>query len=190
VLPEFLLTVPQRGYSFTVSCRKSADNQISGSKAQYRLRLTVIGKTVTTMKSYTPRAGDIERSWYVVDAEGKTLGRLASQIAHVLRGKHKPTYSPHMDLGDHIVVVNAEKIHVTGRKAEQKVYYRHTGYPGGLRTSTYEDVLNKHPERILRTAIKGMMPNNVLGRQMFKKLRVYAGAEHGHAAQQPQVLEL
>jgi len=150
----------------------------------------VIGKTVTTMKSYTPRAGGIERSWYVVDAEGKTLGRLASQIAHVLRGKHKPTYSPHMDLGDHIVVVNAEKIHVTGRKAEQKVYYRHTGYPGGLRTSTYEDVLNKHPERILRTAIKGMMPNNVLGRQMFKKLRVYAGAEHGHSAQQPQVLEL
>jgi len=141
-------------------------------------------------KSFTPRAGDIERSWYVVDADGKTLGRLASQIAHVLRGKHKPTYSPHMDLGDHIVVINAEKIHVTGRKAEQKVYYRHTGYPGGLRTTTYEDMMKKHPDRILRTAIKGMMPNNVLGRQMFKKLRVYAGPEHGHAAQQPQALDL
>jgi large subunit ribosomal protein L13 len=143
-----------------------------------------------TTKSYTPRAGDIERRWFVVDADGKTLGRLASQIAHVLRGKHKPTYSPHMDLGDHIVVINAEKIHVTGRKAEQKVYYRHTGYPGGLRTTTYEDMLDKHPERILRNAIKGMMPNNVLGRNMYKKLRVYAGPEHEQAAQQPEVLDI
>jgi large subunit ribosomal protein L13 len=141
-----------------------------------------------TTKTFTPRAGDIERQWFVVDAEGKTLGRLASQIAHVLRGKHKPTYSPHMDLGDHIVVINAEKIRVTGRKAEQKVYYRHTGYPGGLRTTTYEDMLGKHPERILRIAVKGMLPNNILGRQMFKKLRVYAGPEHEHAAQQPQAL--
>ncbi|MFP6592883.1 MAG: 50S ribosomal protein L13 [Candidatus Latescibacterota bacterium] len=141
-----------------------------------------------TTKTFTPRAGDIERQWFVVDAEGKTLGRLASQIAHVLRGKHKPTYSPHMDLGDHIVVINAEKIRVTGRKADQKVYYRHTGYPGGLRTTTYEDMLGKHPERILRIAVKGMLPNNILGRQMFKKLRVYAGPEHEHAAQQPQAL--
>ena len=141
-----------------------------------------------TTKTFTPRAGDIERQWFVVDAEGKTLGRLASQIAHILRGKHKPTYSPHMDLGDHIVVINAEKIRVTGRKADQKVYYRHTGYPGGLRTTTYEDMLGKHPERILRIAVKGMLPNNILGRQMFKKLRVYAGPEHEHAAQQPQAL--
>ena len=141
-----------------------------------------------TTKTFTPRAGDIERQWFVVDAEGKTLGRLASRIAHVLRGKHKPTYSPHMDLGDHIVVINADKIRVTGRKAEQKVYYRHTGYPGGLRTTTYEDMLGKHPERILRIAVKGMLPNNILGRQMFKKLRVYAGPEHEHAAQQPQAL--
>ena len=126
----------------------------------------------------------------MVDAEGKTLGRLASRIAHILRGKHKPTYSPHMDLGDHIVVINAEKIRVTGRKAEKKVYYRHTGYPGGLRTTTYEDMLNKHPERILRIAVKGMMPNNILGRQMFKKLRVYVGPEHDHAAQQPEALSL
>ena len=141
-----------------------------------------------TTKTFTPRAGDIERQWFVVDAEGKTLGRLASQIAHVLRGKHKPTYSAHLDLGDHIVVINAEKIRVTGRKADQKVYYRHTGYPGGLRTTTYEDMLGKHPERILRIAVKGMLPNNILGRQMFKKLRVYAGPEHEHAAQQPQAL--
>ena len=141
-----------------------------------------------TTKTFTPRAGDIERQWFVVDAEGKTLGRLASQIAHVLRGKHKPTYSAHLDLGDHIVVINAEKIRVTGRKAERKVYYRHTGYPGGLRTTTYEDMLGKHPERILRIAVKGMLPNNILGRQMFKKLRVYAGPEHEHAAQQPQAL--
>jgi large subunit ribosomal protein L13 len=141
-----------------------------------------------TTKTFTPRACDIERQWFVVDAEGKTLGRLASRIAHVLRGKHKPTYSAHMDLGDHIVVINAEKIRVTGRKAERKVYYRHTGYPGGLRTTTYEDMLGKHPERILRIAVKGMLPNNILGRQMFKKLRVYAGPEHEHAAQQPQVL--
>ena len=143
-----------------------------------------------TTKSFTPRAVDIERQWFVVDAEGKTLGRLASRIAHILRGKHKPTYSPHMDLGDHIVVINAEKIRVTGRKAEKKVYYRHTGYPGGLRTTTYEDMLNKHPERILRIAVKGMMPNNILGRQMFKKLRVYVGPEHDHAAQQPEALSL
>ena len=143
-----------------------------------------------TTKTFTPRAGDIERQWFVVDAEGKTLGRLASQIAHILRGKHKPTYSPHMDLGDHIVVINAETIRVTGRKAEQKVYYRHTGYPGGLRTTTYEDMLGKHPERILRIAVKGMLPNNILGRQMFKKLRVYAGPEHEHAAQQPQALSV
>ena len=141
-------------------------------------------------KTYSPKAAEIDRRWSVVDAEGKTLGRLATQIAHILRGKHKPTYTPHLDMGDHIVVVNAEKIQVTGRKAEQKVYYRHTGYPGGLRTSTYEDVMTKHPERILRTAVKGMMPNNVLGRQMYKKLRVYAGPEHGHAAQQPEVLSL
>jgi large subunit ribosomal protein L13 len=146
--------------------------------------------TTKTSKTFTPRAGDIERQWFVVDAEGKTLGRLASRIAHILRGKHKPTYAPHMDLGDHIVVINAEKIRVTGRKAEKKVYYRHTGYPGGLRTTTYEEMLNKHPERILRIAVKGMLPNNILGRQMFKKLRVYAGPEHGHAAQQPEALSL
>ena len=143
-----------------------------------------------TTKSYTPRAGDIERRWFVVDADGKTLGRLASQIAHVLRGKHKPTYSPHMDLGDHIVVINASKVHLTGRKAEQKVYYHHTGYPGGLKTTPYERVLAEHPDRIIKKAVWGMLKNNPLGRKMFRKLRVYGGADHGHAAQQPEPLVL
>ena len=143
-----------------------------------------------TTKSYTPRAGDIERRWFVVDADGKTLGRLASQIAHVLRGKHKPTYAPHMDMGDHIVVINASKVHVTGRKAEQKVYYRHTGHPGGLKTTPFERVLAEHPDRIIKKAVWGMLPNNSLGRKMFRKLRVYGGAEHGHAAQQPKTLDL
>jgi len=117
-------------------------------------------------------------------------GRLATQIASVLRGKHKPTYSPHMDVGDHIIVINADKIQVTGRKAEQKVYYRHTGYPGGIRSTPYARMLERHPERILRKAVWGMLPHNVLGRQVFKKLRVYKGPEHRHAAQQPQVLDL
>jgi large subunit ribosomal protein L13 len=143
-----------------------------------------------TTQTYTPRAAEIERRWYIVDANGKTLGRLATQIAHVLRGKHKPAYTPHLDMGDHIVVINADKIRVTGRKAEQKVYYRHTGYPGGIRKTTYEHMLEKHPERILRKAVKGMMPNNVLGRRMFKKLRIYAGDEHRHKAQNPETLDI
>ena len=143
-----------------------------------------------TDRTFTPRSGDIERQWFVVDAAGQTLGRLATQIASVLRGKHKPTYSPHMDVGDHIIVINADKIQVTGRKAEQKVYYRHTGYPGGIRSTPYARMLERHPERILRTAVWGMLPHNVLGRQVFKKLRVYKGPEHRHAAQQPQVLDL
>ena len=113
-----------------------------------------------------------------MDAAGQTLGRLATQIASVLRGKHKPTYSPHMDMGDHIIVINADKIQVTGRKAEQKVYYRHTGYPGGIRSTPYARMLERHPERILRKAVWGMLPHNVLGRQVFKKLRVYKGPEH------------
>lgn len=146
--------------------------------------------TKSQNRTYSPKASEVDNRWFIVDAEGKTLGRLASQIAHVLRGKHKPTYSPHMDMGDHIVVINASKVHLTGRKAEQKVYHRHTGYPGGLKTTPYERVLEKHPDRIIRKAVWGMLPNNALGRKMFKKLRVYGGAEHGHAAQQPEPLEI
>ena len=143
-----------------------------------------------TEKTFSPSASEIQRNWYLVDADGKTLGRLASEIARVLRGKHKPSFSPHMDMGDHVVVINAEKIRVTGRKAEQKVYYRHTGYPGGIRETPYARMLEKHPERILKKAIWGMLPHNVLGRQSFKKLRVYAGPDHRHEAQKPQSLEL
>ena len=141
-------------------------------------------------RTYTPRGGEIERRWYLVDAEGRTLGRVATRIAHVLRGKHKPAYTPHQDLGDHIVVINADKIRVTGNKAEKKVYYRHTGYPGGIRTTTYAQMMEKHPERILRKAVKGMLPNTPLGRRMFRKLRVYAGGEHRHGAQNPEALDL
>ena len=143
-----------------------------------------------TTRTYSPSGAEIERKWYLVDAEGKTLGRVATRIAHVLRGKHKPAYTPHLDLGDHIVVIYAGKIRVTGNKAEQKVYYRHTGYPGGIRTTTYSQMMEKHPERILRKAVKGMLPNTPLGRRMFRKLRVYAGGEHRHISQKPETLDL
>ena len=141
------------------------------------------------MKSYIAKPSDIERKWYVVDAEGKTLGRLATEVATVLRGKHKPTYTPHMDCGDYVIVVNAEKVEVTGKKRKEKVYKRHTGYPGGLREITFEKLLDKKPDEIVRHAVKGMMPKGKLGRQMYKKLKVYVGPEHNHNAQKPEVLE-
>ena len=141
-------------------------------------------------KTYTPKASSIEHQWHVVDATDKVLGRLASQIAQVLKGKHRPTYAPHMDMGDHIVVVNVEKIRVTGSKADKKVYHRHTGYPGGLRTTSFERMMEDHPDRILKKAVWGMLPNNRLGRQLLKKLRIYAGPEHRHVAQQPVALDL
>ncbi|HET8701618.1 MAG TPA: 50S ribosomal protein L13, partial [Nitrococcus sp.] len=132
----------------------------------------------------------VKRDWYVVDATGKTLGRLASQLAFRLRGKHKPEYTPHVDTGDYIVVVNAEKVAVTGRKASDKIYHHHTGYIGGLKSIAFEQLIDKAPERIIQTAVKGMLPKNRLGRQMLKKLKVYAGPEHRHVAQQPIQLEL
>ncbi|MEW6749532.1 MAG: 50S ribosomal protein L13 [Candidatus Latescibacterota bacterium] len=141
-------------------------------------------------KTYTPRAAEIERQWYVVDASDKILGRLASQVAQLLRGKGKPAFTPHADMGDHVIVINAQKVRVTGNKAQQKVYYRHTGYPGGIRSTTYEELMRKHPERIVQKAVWGMLPHNTLGRHIFKKLRVYAGPEHRHAAQQPRALEV
>jgi len=133
---------------------------------------------------------EVERKWYVVDAEGKTLGRLATEIARILRGKNKPQYTPHVDVGDFVVVVNAEKVVVTGRKAEQKVYRRHSGYPGGMKETSYEQMLERRPTEILRKAVYGMMPKTRLARQQFKKLKVYAGPEHPHAAQNPQNLEV
>jgi len=142
------------------------------------------------VRTYIPALKDIERKWYVVDAEGKTLGRLATQIATVLRGKNKPIFAPHADVGDFVIVVNAEKVRVTGRKLDQKVYYRHSLYPGGLRSITLRDQLQRHPERVIRAAVKGMLPKNTLGRHMLKKLKVYAGSSHPHEAQQPEPLEL
>lgn len=141
-------------------------------------------------KTYVTKQTDVQREWYVVDATGQTLGRLATRVAHILRGKHKPTYSPSADAGDFVVVVNADKIHVTGRKMEQKLYHRFTGYPGGLRSTPLRDLLQKHPERVIEHAVRGMLPKNRLGRRMFKKLKVYAGPDHPHTAQQPKPLEL
>ena len=142
------------------------------------------------MKTYSAKADEVNRDWFVVDAADKTLGRLASEIAHRLRGKHKPEYTPHVDTGDYIVVVNAEKVRVTGNKAKGKIYHHHTGYPGGLKSVSFEKLIEKAPERALQNAVKGMLPRNPLGRAMFKKLKVYAGNEHPHAAQQPQVLNI
>ncbi len=141
-------------------------------------------------KTYVTKPADVERQWFVVDAEGQTLGRLASQIATILRGKHKPIFSPSVDCGDYVIVVNAEKIRVTGRRMDQKVYYRHTGYPGGIRQIGLRDQLERYPTRVLKAAVRGMLPKNVLGRQMLRKMKVYAGPDHPHAAQQPQPLEL
>ena len=140
--------------------------------------------------TFMANANNIERKWYVVDAEGKTLGRLAAEVAKVLRGKHKPTFTPHADTGDHVIVVNAEKVRVTGKKLLQKEYFRHSGYPGGSCFTTLAMMLEKHPERVIEMAVKGMLPKNKLGAQQYRKLNVYAGAEHPHAAQKPEVLEL
>jgi large subunit ribosomal protein L13 len=142
------------------------------------------------MKTFSAKAEEVQRDWYVVDAAEKTLGRLASEIAHRLRGKHKAEYTPHVDTGDYIVVINAEKIQVTGAKTTDKMYYHHTGYPGGLKSISFEKLIDKAPERVIQSAVKGMLPRNPLGRAMFKKLKVYAGTEHPHTAQQPQTLNI
>ena len=142
------------------------------------------------MKSYMARPLEVERKWYVVDAEGKHLGRLATEIVRLLRGKNKPQYTPHVDVGDFVVVVNADRVAVTGRKAEQRVYRRHSGYPGGMKETSYEQMLARKPTEVLRKAVYGMMPKTRLARKQFKKLKIYAGPEHPHAAQDPQTLEV
>ncbi|MGY8861885.1 MAG: 50S ribosomal protein L13 [Pseudomonadales bacterium] len=142
------------------------------------------------MKTVSTKPADVTRDWFVVDAEGKTLGRMATEIARLLRGKHKPEYTPHVDTGDYIIVVNAEKVRVTGNKAKDKMYYRHTGYPGGLRSMSFEKMIDHAPERVVEFAVKGMLPKGPLGRAMYTKLKVYAGTEHPHQAQQPQALTL
>jgi large subunit ribosomal protein L13 len=140
--------------------------------------------------TFMAKANEVERKWYVVDAEGKTLGRLASEVASILRGKHKPTFTPHVDTGDHVILINASKIELTGKKLTDKIYYRHSMHPGGLKTRTALEMRTNYPEKMLEQAIKGMLPKGSLGRQMGKKLNVYAGAEHPHQAQKPEVLEL
>lgn len=140
------------------------------------------------MKTYVPKKGEVEHNWYVVDATGQRLGRLASDIARVLRGKHKPAYTPNADVGDFVIVINAGRIAVTGNKPTQKMYYRHSGYPGGLRQMNLETMLRQHPERVLEQAVRGMLPHNSLGEDMYRKLKVYAGPNHPHEAQQPRQL--
>jgi large subunit ribosomal protein L13 len=140
--------------------------------------------------TYTPKASEIERGWFVVDAEGVVLGRMASEVARVLRGKHKPIFTPHLDTGDHVIVVNAAKVVLTADKADRKMVYRHSGYPGGIKRQTFADLLERRPEEAVRKSIRGMLPKNRLGRQMAKKLKVYAGPQHPHAAQQPVPLDL
>lgn len=142
------------------------------------------------MKTYTPKASEIERQWYIVDAEGKTLGRLASQVATILRGKHKPTFATHMDTGDFVIVINAAKVKVTGNKERNKIYYRHSGYPGGFKQTRFADLIAKHPTRPVERAVRNMLPKNALGERMFKKLKVYAGPEHPHQAQRPTELRI
>ena len=142
------------------------------------------------MKSFMASPSTVERKWYVVDAEGKTVGRLASEVANVLRGKNKPTYTPHIDTGDYVIVVNAEKIQVTGKKLDQKIYYHHSEYVGGMKEATLREMMQKKPEFVITHAVKGMLPKGPLGRQMLKKLHVYAGPEHNHAAQKPETLDI
>lgn len=142
------------------------------------------------MKTFSAKAESVKRDWFVVDATDKTLGRLSTEIASRLRGKHKPEFTPHCDTGDYIVVINAQKVHVTGAKLDDKMYHRFTGYVGNLKTISLKDMLATHPERVIEIAVKGMLPKNALGREMYRKLKVYGGAEHPHAAQQPQVLQV
>ena len=142
------------------------------------------------MKTYSAKPGEVEQNWLLIDADGLTLGRMAAAISTRLRGKHKPEYTPHIDTGDYIVVVNADKVHVTGNKAKDKLYHAHSGYPGGLKTQTFEELQQKSPEKAIRLAVKGMLPRTPLGRAMYRKLKVYAGPEHPHAAQQPQPIEI
>ena len=141
------------------------------------------------MATYMPKASDITRKWYILDAEGKSLGRVAAQAAHILRGKHKPEYTPFLDTGDYVIVINASKVKVTGKKAQDKMYYHHTGYVGGIKSESFEKLIARKPEEVIEIAVRGMLPKGPLGRAMFRKLKVYAGETHNHAAQQPQVIK-
>ena len=143
-----------------------------------------------SMKTFVAKPETVKRDWYVVDAEGKTLGRLATEIARRLRGKHKPEFTPHVDCGDYIIVINAEKVQVTGKKASDKIYYSHSGFPGGIKSISFEKLIDRKPEMVIESAVRGMLPRGPLGRAMYRKMKVYAGSQHNHAAQQPQVLDI
>jgi len=157
--------------------------------AHFGLPITIVG-SCEIVKTFSAKPNEVEREWFVIDAEGQTLGRLATRIATILRGKHKPIFTPHVDCGDFVVVVNADKINVTGQKLDQKIYYRHSGYPGGLRQVTLRRRLETFPERVIESAVRGMLPKNRLGRKMYKKLKVYAGPDHPHEAQQPKPMDI
>ncbi len=144
-----------------------------------------IGKMHSSSRTYMAKPGEVEKKWYVIDAAGKPLGRVATRVAHILRGKHKPTFTPHVDVGDYVIVVNADQVVLTGRKAFQKMYYRHSGYPGGLKAVSFETMMARHPERVMQIAVRGMIPHNRLGRAVMKKLKVYRGSKHPHGAQNP-----
>ncbi len=184
----FLKVGPNKLYSnlYNGDCR---DIPVSQAKSTGQAKNKT--REVKTMRTtYIAKEADVVKKWYVVDATDLTLGRLASEIANILRGKNKPQYAPNVDMGDYVIVINAEKVAVTGKKLTQKMYHRHTGYMGGLKTVRLDKMLETHPERVIEHAVKGMLPKNALGRKMFGKLHVYAGAEHPHAAQKPEVLEL
>ncbi len=157
---------------------------------KYEYSLTYNLYMVSLMKTFTAKPETVKRNWYVVDADGKILGRLATEVAHRLRGKHKAEYTPYVDTGDYIIIVNAKKIAVTGNKREDKIYYRHTGYIGGIKQATFEEMIARHSERVIEIAVKGMLPKGPLGRAMYRKMKVYAGSNHNHAAQQPHVLDI
>lgn len=165
-------------------------NSCPGVLITDKFKFVEIDKGGKAMKSYMAKPSDVQRKWYVIDADGKTLGRLATEIATILRGKHKPIFTPHIDTGDHVVVINCSKVVLTGNKLDQKMRRHHTGYPGGLKEVTYREFMSKTPEKAVYLAVKGMLPKNKLGRQMMKKLRVYAGAEHQQQAQQPEIYEV
>jgi large subunit ribosomal protein L13 len=151
---------------------------------------TTLQRKIVPLRTFTPKVTEIQRAWYVVDADGLVLGRLASEVARILRGKHRPYFAPHVDTGDHVIVVNADKVVMTSNKAGDKLAYRHSGYPGGLRSTSYAELLDKSPDEMIRRSVRGMLPKNTLGRQMLSKLNVYAGPDHPHAAQGPEALEL
>ncbi len=168
---------------------KSSEILVSKQCLQYHPR-SIFNPIISSMKTLSANPDKVKREWFVVDADNKVLGRLAAAIAHRLRGKHKPEFTPHVDTGDYIVVVNAEKVALTGNKMNDKKYYRHTGYPGGIKETSFKGMIEKHPTRVIETAVKGMLPRNKLGRAMLSKLKIYSGTQHNHHAQQPKVLDI